>query len=740
MPSMPLVDATEDTTTTTTTTTVAAAAATTLVSSTEKTAKRASRHAHIPSAINTDLEFISTPVLDLSMFTTSMADSIADDVMAEEHSNDPESFLSPIPRVEDITPGEATRAAATFEEMIQPGCTPNLTPAPLAQGSGGGGGGLSPQTPPVNLNSPDVFKDDTIAAATPQPMPYRRKASKFFGVDEHAVAKAAAEQPFTPWFLKNEHTPMDLMYNMEGTVSSGTLRALVDQLTPHDSIADALFTRTFLTCFRLFCKPEEFAQLLYLRYALKPPSNLNNEECKTWLDKKLVPVRLRVFNIVKLWLESYWDAKQDTVCLRDLKRFVAGPVMHMSPLLAKRLLAAMKEKVKRTRHGGPISPRPIWTINPSSAADGNRRSINLDHQSAVAAPLSGILTLFDIEPTELANQITLMEWDLFVLIEPHELIGQAFSKKDDTISPNVKAVVAFTRQLTIWVTETIIFEADLKRRAEILRYFIKLADACFKLGNLDAVLAIITALDSSVLERLSRTWKLISKRNIAILTHLRDVFDHRRNCATYRQTLREIALPCIPFLGLYLRDLTFIDDASSPTIPVRRPTMDNGATSPEPMSNEPRIPFHKYLQSMRLIMEIERFQSSPFQTQPLPRLQSFLGRLLENSETNGDPEKLYFASLRLEQRNAGPENTSNENVSNETDVTPRARASSLNRNAPRSRVQLGPNGAGADNPSNPTAVATFDAYCSLTLAELRGHDKLGRRAHNLNKNREKNAV
>jgi bifunctional pyridoxal-dependent enzyme with beta-cystathionase and maltose regulon repressor activities len=94
-----------------------------------------------------------------------------------------------------------------------------------------------------------------------------------------------------------------------------------------------------------------------------------------------------------------------------------------------------------------MSPRPVWSANPSTT-DNKCRSINLDHQNAMAAPLSGILTLFDIEPTELANQLTLMEWDLFILIEPHELIGQAFSKKDDTIASNVKAVVAFTRQVS----------------------------------------------------------------------------------------------------------------------------------------------------------------------------------------------------------------------------------------------------------------------------------------------------
>ena len=71
--------------------------------------------------------------------------------------------------------------------------------------------------------------------------------------------------------------------------------------------------------------------------------------------------------------------------------------------------------------------------------------------SSISAPLSGILTLFDIDPTELANQLTLMEWDLFVLIEPHELIDQSFSKKEDSVAANVKAVVAFTREVR-WIS------------------------------------------------------------------------------------------------------------------------------------------------------------------------------------------------------------------------------------------------------------------------------------------------
>lgn len=37
---------------------------------------------------------------------------------------------------------------------------------------------------------------------------------------------------------------------------------------------------------------------------------------------------------------------------------------------------------------------------------------------------------------------------------------------------------------------------------------------------------------------------------------------HQRNFGDYRLTLKNSTLPCIPFLGLYLTDLTFVEDGN----------------------------------------------------------------------------------------------------------------------------------------------------------------------------------
>jgi hypothetical protein len=58
----------------------------------------------------------------------------------------------------------------------------------------------------------------------------------------------------------------ELVYNKEGQIAGGTLPALIERLTTHDSTPDALFVSTFYLTFRLFASPVEFAEALVDRF------------------------------------------------------------------------------------------------------------------------------------------------------------------------------------------------------------------------------------------------------------------------------------------------------------------------------------------------------------------------------------------------------------------------------------------------------------------------------------------
>ena len=70
-------------------------------------------------------------------------------------------------------------------------------------------------------------------------------------------------------------------------------------------------------------------------------------------------------------------------------------------------------------------------------------------------------------------------------------------------------------------------------------------------------MAILAALASSTISRLRKTWDGLPSKYTGLLDKLRKSTEHTRNYAEYRTQLREATPPALPFLGLFLTDITF---------------------------------------------------------------------------------------------------------------------------------------------------------------------------------------
>jgi hypothetical protein len=70
----------------------------------------------------------------------------------------------------------------------------------------------------------------------------------------------------------------------------------------------------------------------------------NNEQLALWTNRVLVPVRLRVYNVIKTWLEIYFNFEKDAGIEKPLMQFVTGEMSKAIPGPAKR----MAELIKRT--------------------------------------------------------------------------------------------------------------------------------------------------------------------------------------------------------------------------------------------------------------------------------------------------------------------------------------------------------------------------------------------------------
>ena len=79
-------------------------------------------------------------------------------------------------------------------------------------------------------------------------------------------------------------------------------------------------------------------------------------------------------------------------------------------------------------------------------------------------------------------------------------------------------------------------------------------------------MSIIAGLESTPVHRLRRTWDTLNQRTLATKQALYDLMSPHRNFGAYRDAIRSIGPPCVPFIGVFLTSWTFIGDGNSDTL------------------------------------------------------------------------------------------------------------------------------------------------------------------------------
>ncbi|XP_047557765.1 ral guanine nucleotide dissociation stimulator-like 3 isoform X6 [Lutra lutra] len=365
------------------------------------------------------------------------------------------------------------------------------------------------------------------------------------------------------------------------------LERLVQELVSGDREQDPGFVPAFLATHRAFVST---ARVLGLLLPPPPPPLPPGIEIKKTEGGGLrVNKNLRaVVSVLGSWLRDHPQDFRDPPAHSDLGSVCtflgwaapAGPEAQEAEKLLGDFLeeAEQKQEEEEKPEAWTGPPGAVHTPSPDSPDDCSEEE---------AGPVREGPELLDFSVDELAEQLTLLDVELFSRVRSCECLGSVWSQRDRpgaaSTAPTVRATVTQFNMVIGCVLGSVLGEQGLAapQRAQRLEKWIRVAQRCRELRNFSSLRAILSALQSNPIYRLKRSWGAVSRERLSTFRKLSQIFSDENNHLSSREILsqeeategpqEEDTLPGnlppklppgpVPYLGTFLTDLVMLDTA-----------------------------------------------------------------------------------------------------------------------------------------------------------------------------------
>ncbi|XP_034106183.2 guanine nucleotide-releasing factor 2 isoform X8 [Drosophila albomicans] len=383
-------------------------------------------------------------------------------------------------------------------------------------------------------------------------------------------------------------------------VKGGYIDALIVHASRVQKVADNAFSEAFITTFRTFIQPIDVIEKLTHRYTY---FFCQVHDQKQKAAKETFSLLVRVVNDL-----TSTDLTSQLLSL--LVEFVYQLVCSGQLYLAKLLRNKFVEKVTLYK---------------------DQRSI---HYALERDQLGGImgsggvcsggnqLSLLDLKSLEIAEQMTLLDAELFQKIEIPEVLLFAKDQCEEK-SPNLNKFTEHFNKMSYWARSKILRLQDAKEREKHVNKFIKIMKHLRKMNNYNSYLALLSALDSGPIRRLE--WQKGIAEELCSFCAL---IDSSSSFRAYRQALAETNPPCIPYIGLVLQDLTFVHVGNQDYV------------------SKGVINFSKRWQQYNIIVNMKRFKKCAY---PFRRNERII-RFFDNFKDFMGEEEMWQISERIKPR------------------------------------------------------------------------------------------
>ncbi|CAF3622739.1 unnamed protein product [Rotaria sordida] len=325
-------------------------------------------------------------------------------------------------------------------------------------------------------------------------------------------------------FLENISHLLVFNQNEDPSLRGGSIEALIIRATSPDK-KDFVYQEAFLTTYRTFVSPSDLVDKLIQRYKF-----FLQFETKKRIARYAFSLLIRVIDEI--------DNELTENLMKCLSYFVTNLIRHGELQLGKLLRKKSLERFNKFQINNVHTQQDIVLI-----------------QSSISSKRA---TLLDFHSTDISEQLTLLDSELFLKIQLSEILYMSIEKGEE-YSPNLAAFTEHFNNISYWVRSRILEQNSQRQREIYFEKFLKILKHLRRLNNFNSYLAILSALDCGPLKRLN--W---SKSIIDSISEHTGLIDSTGSFKNYREALNaSVGQPCIPYIGLILSDLTFVHIGNS---------------------------------------------------------------------------------------------------------------------------------------------------------------------------------
>ncbi|KAM4568632.1 ral guanine nucleotide dissociation stimulator-like 2 isoform 3-T3 [Fundulus diaphanus] len=379
------------------------------------------------------------------------------------------------------------------------------------------------------------------------------------------------------------------------SIKAGTEEKLVLHLLHSFSLGDSSFVSIFFSTYRSFTSTERVLDILTDRLE-HPPGDSERSQTRQCFNKA-------VCSVFSTWLSEY---PEDFKNLGDPSR-----LLRLVPLMPQDSSSAADLRARLLRTAEELSENALL---PDNHRDQTSSSSSPPDPSKFEAT-----SILGFPAALIAEQLTKIETELFVRLVPYHCLGSLWSQRDkkgrEGVCWSVRATIRQFNKLANAVLASCLWPTKLRtqQRARLLEKWISVAEECRARKNFSSLYAIVSALQSNPIHRLRRTWQETDREALRRYEELAEIFSDKDNYSQSRELLKEEgtskfanldnrlnnrhlnrsnAQGTVPYLGIFLTDLTMLDTAV-------KDRLDNGY-----------INFDKRRREFEVLAQIRLLQSS----------------------------------------------------------------------------------------------------------------------------------